>query len=103
MLLIAAVVALAVPLAALLPRLASPPLGAGLGWRRLWAVLIVPMVATPLLLRVVPTHVLPVLVGDYLAAHFAVYGLITAGCLLMVRSPGAARRPHCPSRPGPTR
>ncbi|MCW6512699.1 alpha/beta hydrolase [Lichenifustis flavocetrariae] len=92
MLLIAAVVILARPLSALLPRLASPSLGAGLGWRRLWVVLLVPMVATPLMLRVLPTHILPVLVGDYLAAHFAVYGVITAACLVATRR-SCARRP----------
>lgn len=92
MLLIAAVVALASPAAALLPRLATPPLGAGLGWRRLWIAIIVPIAATPLLLRVIPTHVLPVLVGDYLAAHFGLYGLLTAGCLVAMHRPDAARR-----------
>jgi hypothetical protein len=49
------------------------------------------MIATPLVLRVLPTHFLPVLVGDYLAAHFALYGLLTAACLLWVRRTGAAR------------
>ena len=92
LLLIAAVVLLAYPLSALLPRLASVPLGAGIGWRRLWIVVLVPMVATPLLLRVLPTHVLPVLVGDYLAAHFAIYGLITALCVVAIR--GRITRPQ---------
>ena len=87
LLLIAAVVLLALPLSIVLPRVAIPPVGAGLGWRRLWLPLLVPMIATPLVLRVLPTHFLPVLVGDYVAAHFAVYGLITA--LTM-----AAQRPH---------
>jgi pimeloyl-ACP methyl ester carboxylesterase len=81
MLLIAGVVWLARPLSSLLPRVAVPPVGAGLEWRRLWMPLLVPMAATPLLLRVLPTHFLPVLVADYLAAHFAVYGLLTAICL----------------------
>jgi pimeloyl-ACP methyl ester carboxylesterase len=81
LLLLAGSVLLARPLASLLPRLASPPAGAGLAWRRLWVPLTVPMVATPLLLRFLPTHFLPVLVGDYLAAHFATYGLLTALCL----------------------
>ena len=49
------------------------------------------MIATPLALRVLPTHFLPVLVGDYLAAHFALYGLITTLCLLRVRRREAAR------------
>ncbi len=96
LLLVAAVVLLAYPLSTCLPRVAVPPIGAGLGWRRLWLPLLVPMIATPLVLRVLPTHFLPVLVGDYLAAHFAAYGLITA--LVM-----AAQRPHhgnWPRRPG---
>ena len=89
LLLVAGVVALAWPLSALLPRVAVPAVGAGLGWRRLWPALLVPMIATPLLLRVLPTHFLPVLVGDYLAAHFAMYGALTAACLLwMCRSGG---------------
>ena len=37
------------------------------------------------MLRIVPTHFLPVLVADYLAVHFAVYGILTAGCLWWVR------------------
>ena len=93
-LLLGAVVLLAHPLAGALPRLAAPPLGAGLGWRRLWVPLLVPMIATPLLLRILPTHFLPVLVGDYLAAHFALYGLLVALCLARV-----GRRGDAPRRP----
>jgi len=74
-------VVLAFALAPLLPIVSAKRLGAGLGWRRLWLPLLVPMLATPLILRVLPTDFLPVLVGDYLAAHFAVYGLITMACL----------------------
>lgn len=85
MLLLAASVALARPYSTLLPRLASSPVGAGLGWRELRLSLLAPMAVTPLLLRVVPTHFLPVLVGDYLAAHFAVYGPVTMVCLAMAR------------------
>jgi hypothetical protein len=40
-------------------------------------------------LRVVPTHFLPVLVGDYLAVHFATYGVLTIACLTWM---GAAPR-----------
>ena len=87
MLLLGAVVLLARPLSACLPRLAEPAIGAGLGWRRLAVPLLVPMIATPLLLRVMPTHFLPVLVGDYLAAHFALYGLITILCLVAMGRP----------------
>ena len=39
---------------------------------------------TPLILRVVPTQFLPVLVADYVAAHFALYGLLTIGGLRLV-------------------
>ena len=91
LLLLTGVVTLARPLSRLLPRLAAPPVGAGLAWRRIWAPLLVPMVAAPLLLRVLPTHFLPVLVGDYLAAHFAVYGLLTAACLAWLRVPWPPR------------
>ena len=85
MLLIAGCTLLARQLAPMLPRLAEPPAGAGLRWRRLWPALLVPAIATPLLLRVLPTHFLPVLVGDYLAMHFLVYGLLTALCLRWLR------------------
>ena len=87
--------------ARLLPSLVAPPAGAGLGWRRLWMPLMVPMIATPILLRLLPTHFLPVLVADYLAAHFAVYGLITMACLAWMspdREAQARRRPF-PSAP----
>jgi pimeloyl-ACP methyl ester carboxylesterase len=80
LLLVGGVVMLARPLAALLPRLAVPALGAGRSWRDLRLPLLLPPVVTPLLLRVLPTHFLPVLVGDYLAMHFALYGLSTIIC-----------------------
>ncbi len=85
MLLLAAIVALARPLSTMLPRVAVPAIGAGLAWRALWPALALPMIATPVLLRVLPTHFLPVLVGDYLAAHFALYGLLSGLCLLATR------------------
>jgi len=75
--LVAAVVALAWPASRALPRVRERPAGEGRPWRSFWPVLIVPAVVTPLVLRVVPTGFLPVLVADYLAAHFAVYGLVT--------------------------
>ena len=91
--LLAGIVALARPLSTLLPAVAIPKTGAGLGWRRLPALLAIPMVATPILLRFAPTHFLPVLVADYLAVHFAVYGLIAAIALFWARrfGGGAAR------------
>ena len=80
-LLLLGIVTLARPLSTLLPQVVQLPAGASLGWRQLAPVLLVPAIATPLLLRVLPTHFLPVLVADYLAVHFAVYGLITIGLL----------------------
>ena len=86
-LLLAGAVALGWPLAALLPRLAAQPMGAGLRGRRLWIVALGPMVAVPLVLRVVPTQFLPVLVADYLAVHFLAYGLATLVALRAVGAP----------------
>jgi hypothetical protein len=78
-------VALAWPLAALLPRVAAAPVGAALGWRRLLPVAAAPAVLTPLILWKVPTDFLPSLLGDYLTVHYAVYGLITAAGLWLAR------------------
>lgn len=81
-LLLGGIVALAWPLAGLLPRLASPPVGgAPAGWPRFGPRALIPAVATPLILWPVETGFLPVLVADYLAVHFALYGLITLGVL----------------------
>jgi pimeloyl-ACP methyl ester carboxylesterase len=100
LLLLTGVVVLARPLATLLPRVAEPAVGASLGWRRLPLPLLTPMIATPLLLRVLPTHFLPVLVADYLAAHFAMYGCLTLLCLLPGR---AARRTRAIRQPAHSR
>ncbi len=99
-------VALAWPLSRLLPRAATRPLGAGLTWRRLLPVAILPAVLTPLLLRLVPSDYLPILLGDYLALHFGVYGLITAaGLWFMTRRRGGDLAPvdaGPPAAPGRT-
>jgi hypothetical protein len=50
------------------------------------------MLATPLILRVMPTHFLPVLVADYLALHFLAYGAIVLGFLLWQRRRGAGAK-----------
>ncbi len=71
--------------APLLPAVADRPRGAGLTWRRLLPIALAPALLTPVILRFVPTDVLPVLIGDYLAAHFALYGLITAAGLWLDR------------------
>ncbi len=89
-LLIVGIVALGRPVSRLLPVVAAAPMGAGLPWRKLWLPLLLPPIATPLLLRVLPTHFLPVLVADYLAVHFATYGVLTMVCLAWVRR-GAPR------------
>lgn len=78
------ILALTWPLSLLLPRAASAPLGAGLPWRRLWPVALAPALLTPVILRFVPSDYLPILLGDYLAMHFGVYGAITAAGLLWV-------------------
>lgn len=96
--LLAGVVLLAWPLAALLPVVAAPPAGAGLGWQRIWLPILAPAIVTPLVLRLAPTNFLPVIVGDYLAMHFAVYGLTTALAMAVVRSDHSLSRPALPVR-----
>ena len=92
LLLVLAAAALARPLFSLLPRVRAVPAGAGLGWRRVWPVIVLPAVVTPLVLWLLPTNFLPLLVGDYLAAHFGLYGLLTALALWYVgRGQGIAR------------
>ena len=95
-LMVAGVVALAWPLSKALPAIAKPPVGAGLGWRALPLPLLAPALATPVLLRFAPTHFLPVLVADYLSAHLALYGVLTA--LALAASKGA--RPLAESAEG---
>lgn len=90
--LFAGLILLARPLSRLLPVVASRRLGAGLAWRRLWLVLLVPATATPLLLRLAPTERLAVPVGGYLAAHFALYGLIAWVMLWRTGGPADGRR-----------
>ena len=98
LLLLAGTVALARPLSRLLPVVASPSVGASLPWRRLWPPLVIPMLATPLLLRFAPTHFLPILVGDYLAVHFALYGLLTVAVLIAFRAGEPLKPPQNPGR-----
>ncbi len=89
-------VALAWPLSGLLPRVAATPLGAGLGWRTLLPLAVLPALLTPLILWKLPTDFLPSLLGDYLAVHYAVYGLLTAAGLWLVRRPTQVRFPAMP-------
>ena len=84
-LLFAGLLALALPLSKALPVLSEKPLGASLGWKRLAPIALAPAVLTPLILWKAPTDFLPILLGDYLAVHFVVYGLLTAGGLWLLR------------------
>jgi hypothetical protein len=85
-LLLAAAFLLAWPLAGWLPRVGAGVTEGGAGgasasWRRMLVVAGVPALVTPLLLTLVPTGFLPVVVGDYVAVHFGMFGLL-AGFLL---------------------
>jgi hypothetical protein len=73
-LLMASLVALAWPLAALLPDRRPAP--APLSIRAYALALILPAVAAPLLATQVEVRLLPVLVADYLALHLAIQGLL---------------------------
>ncbi|RKT45288.1 alpha/beta hydrolase family protein [Thiocapsa rosea] len=86
------ILALAWPLSRLLPRVADRPLGAGLSWRRLLPVAIAPAVLTPLVLWRVPSDFLSIMLGDYLALHFGVYGILTAIGVWLMRP--AVPAPH---------
>ena len=46
---------------------------------------IVPAFLTPMILWKMPTDFLPILLGDYLALHFLLYGVLTAALLLVWR------------------
>ena len=88
---------LAWPASALLPRVSVPPAGAGLGWRRLLPVAIAPAVLTPLILWKMPTNFLPILLGDYITIHFALYGLLTLAGLWLATRGGKAKAETEPS------
>ena len=85
-LLLGGVVALGWPLARMLPA-GGPEHGVPTPRRlprwRFWLAALLPAVAVPLVLWPVETGLLPVLVADYLAVHFALYGALTL--LLLAR------------------
>lgn len=83
------IVVLGWPLSFLLPRVAAAPLGATPRWPRFLAVAAIPAVLTPLLLWKMPTSFLPILLGDYLALHFGLYGLLTFAARWFVAIPRA--------------
>ncbi|MDP2412221.1 MAG: alpha/beta hydrolase [Pseudolabrys sp.] len=93
-------IALAWALARLLPPAAAAPRGLGLPWRLLLPAAIAPALLTPLILWKMPTGFLPLLLGDYLVLHFALYGLLTAGALYLAhRAGGTAVLPPVSWRP----
>ncbi len=89
-LLLLGVLGLAWPLASLLPRVGAsapsqtPPVirERWWSWRGSAPLVIVPALATPLILWPLPTSFLPILLGDYLVLHFGLYGLLTLGMLV---------------------
>lgn len=84
-------IALAWPLASLLPSSAMTSVGGSYAWRQLVPIAIIPALLTPLILWRLPTAFLPILLGDYLVLHFALYGLLTAACLYLFRHSGEAQ------------
>lgn len=84
-LLLMGVLLLAWPLSQLLPQVSKPPLGAALSWRQLLPAALFPAIGTPLILAGFPADFLGVLVGGYLAVHFAVYGALTFAALWWMR------------------
>jgi hypothetical protein len=79
LLLLASIVALAAPLARLLPDLAENRRRLSAG--RFALVLLLPAIAAPLLAQLAPRGWLPVLVADYLMVHLALYGAIQLALL----------------------
>ena len=79
LLLLVAVIALAWPLARLLPagRRAQPPLPRKL----FWGLVVAPALVVPLVLAPVKLQFLPVLVADYLALHMGLYGALILAVL----------------------
>ena len=79
------IIALAWPLSSLLPAASVTPVGANLSWKPLLVCAFAPTLLSPLILWKLPTDFLPILLGDYLALHFLLYGALTAACLLCLR------------------
>jgi hypothetical protein len=76
-LLFAGIISFAWPLSRLLPRSDVALPATVLPKHRFFLLAIGPAVLTPLLLWPLPLNFLPVLVADYLAVHFALYGMLT--------------------------
>ena len=78
-------IALAWPLSTLLPVVATTPRPATAGWKLLLTIAAMPAVFTPVLLWRMPTTFLPLLLGDYLMLHFALYGALTFALIALFR------------------
>jgi len=92
-LLLAGVLLLAWPLAQALPRVGAvarqaPQRLRWWRWKGQAPLALLPALLTPLLLWKLPSNFLPILLGDYLLLHFALYGLLTLALLRW-----AGRRP----------
>ena len=81
LLVLSGLVVLAWPLAQMLPKGSSVPSTPTVRW--LTAGTVVPALLTPVSLIFVDTHLLPVLVADYLAVHMFVYGMTSLVILRM--------------------
>jgi len=77
-LMIAGAVALIWPLSVLFPRAARAVPAGPIQPSRMLLLIAGPAILTPLVLWPMPTDFLPVLVADYMALHFALYGALTA-------------------------
>lgn len=84
------IIALAWPLSALLPVVASAPVGSRPTWPKLLGAVAIPAVLTPLILWRLPTDFLPIVLGDYVALHFALYGLLSLGAARLLAIPRSA-------------
>ena len=81
-LLILSLIVLARPMLSWLPNVSERKARAeSTSWRQFAIPALLPMFLTPLFLWQAPTDFLPILLGDYLAVHFTLYGLITFAAL----------------------
>jgi dienelactone hydrolase len=83
-LLIVATTALAWPLARLARPFRAPRAPVKVPRGAFWLAVLCPMILTPLVLRLFDISFLPVLVADYLAVHFALFGAI--GLVILARA-----------------
>jgi len=97
-LLLLGVLLLAWPLSHLLPRTVNGAFGLNPRWRELLPAALIPAVLTPVLLVAFPADFMGILVGGYLAVHFALYGLLTAIACLWIRHRRGDR--HAPESGG---